>query len=942
MASAITLKGIDQAISGLEYKNESTLKYRFVQYIREFYTREDCVESLTRIDHAELIRNLWDTDGSLEEIKNKRKNLNSIRSSVNVDLKKLYDKGENPEGIKIGTDNIFVMSEDAKDNILKKLGHDLKPDGTLKLEQIMDILKLAKETVSSSIALEETVLKGNPSKVDQLKDLIRGLSEKVGLGLLESSKTASEAEGRQTESKEPRSDFSEVEAVGDIGEEAVLEEIDDCEIQEVLEEVEEKEEDEFLESVEDLEIDDDVEALEYVDAFGDGDAREGSDLGEAAAVAEVGGGADRVETSGKDADKGFGFGETAEGPAPEDDEPGTDPIEMDEILEDLEEDVEEIADIDDSEIVEDVEDVEIDGVNDLEDAEDLEEDIEEIAAIDDSEIVEEVEDVEVDRVSDVESDGMDEATESYGSVETEPDDFPSGLASLPEVEDAADRVVDENPEEDVFAGRGEGPGTDFESGVKIDDGVVTGDKEGRSNGKGSGYGDFDGIGANVEIEAVKDIEDIEIDGVDDVEDVDDLEEGVEEIAGIDDHEIVDDVEDVEIDAFDEVEDIKDLEEDVGDTEDIDDEEIFDDAQNVAEVGVFECAGDRNSEESSEGIEGVDDDKIVESRGNKKDADPTAKRDEYDTSENRLNAKDGENGSEQLGLPVESLGQEYSIEADGKLKKDRLLAEEFDGYLGSMDRYYNQYILIPGGEYLIGSKHPIKDEKPEQIVRLGTFYFGRFSITNGLFEIFVEKTGYKTTAEKVGYGTVYYGRFEKKKDAITGLITSIWNSSLYCKTVEGACWYRPSGPESSLYNKRNHPVVQISMEDALAFAAWTGKRLPTEKEWEAASRTSNGWIFPWGQEWEKDACNIEDSCMADTTPVDKYIQFENDFGIVDTLGNVLEWTHDDFDSVSKNNESKYQIVKGGSWVSGNGLRLSSRFKVSPESHSNILGFRCVAY
>ena len=299
--------------------------------------------------------------------------------------------------------------------------------------------------------------------------------------------------------------------------------------------------------------------------------------------------------------------------------------------------------------------------------------------------------------------------------------------------------------------------------------------------------------------------------------------------------------------------------------------------------------------------------------------------------------------EQLGLPVDSLGQEYGSEKGTKLKKDKLLAEAFDGYLGSMDRYYNHYILIDGGRYIIGSRHPKKGEEPEQMITLEPFYFGRFPVTNGLFEIFVEKTGYKTTAEKVGYGTVYYGRFEKKIDDQTGLITSKWNASLYCREVKGACWYRPSGRESTLHNKRNHPVVQISLEDALAFASWTGKRLPTESEWEAASRTAKGLIFPWGHEWKDDAGNIENSGIADTTPVDKYAEFENDFGIVDVLGNVLEWTDNGFGTMSQEKDaSTCRIAKGGSWVSGNDIRLFSRFKLEPDSHSNILGFRCVAY
>jgi formylglycine-generating enzyme required for sulfatase activity len=176
-----------------------------------------------------------------------------------------------------------------------------------------------------------------------------------------------------------------------------------------------------------------------------------------------------------------------------------------------------------------------------------------------------------------------------------------------------------------------------------------------------------------------------------------------------------------------------------------------------------------------------------------------------------------------------------------------------------------------------------------------------------------------------------------------LITSKWNSSLICKTVEGACWYQPSGPGSTLHNKRNHPVVQINIEDAVAFAAWTGKRLPTEDEWEAASRTGMGWMFPWGKDWKNDSCNIEDSCISDTTPVDKYVEFENDFGIVDTMGNVLEWTLDGHGiSLNGENRPKYNFARGGSWVSRNDIKLFSRFKLEPEIHSNILGFRSVAY
>ena len=103
------------------------------------------------------------------------------------------------------------------------------------------------------------------------------------------------------------------------------------------------------------------------------------------------------------------------------------------------------------------------------------------------------------------------------------------------------------------------------------------------------------------------------------------------------------------------------------------------------------------------------------------------------------------------------------------------------------------------------------------------------------------------------------------------------------------------------------------------------------------------MFPWGNDWKEDSCNIEGSSIGDTTPVDKYIEFANDFGIVGTIGNVLEWTLDRFEPPSsEKNRSTYYIAKGGSWISGNDVRLFSRFRLEPESHSNILGFRCVAY
>ncbi|MFC1533931.1 formylglycine-generating enzyme family protein [Thermodesulfobacteriota bacterium] len=130
-------------------------------------------------------------------------------------------------------------------------------------------------------------------------------------------------------------------------------------------------------------------------------------------------------------------------------------------------------------------------------------------------------------------------------------------------------------------------------------------------------------------------------------------------------------------------------------------------------------------------------------------------------------------------------------------------------------------------------------------------------------------------------------------------------------------YQPLGPGSTLHSKRNHPVVQVSREDAMAFTIWTGKRLPTEDEWEAASRSVNGYDFPWGQDFKDGLCNTEEAFIGDTTPVDKYKDSANIFGIIDTMGNVLEWTLDKFDPlVNEKPGFENYVIKGGSWISDN--------------------------
>ena len=294
------------------------------------------------------------------------------------------------------------------------------------------------------------------------------------------------------------------------------------------------------------------------------------------------------------------------------------------------------------------------------------------------------------------------------------------------------------------------------------------------------------------------------------------------------------------------------------------------------------------------------------------------------------------GPPELGLPSESLGEFQSYIEKQNIEAQNLLSEKFDSYLGAMDRYYNQYLIVEEGTYKTGSPWPGANTSPEKKVKLNTFYMAAFPITNALFEIFVEKTGYKTTAETKGFSTVFEGRYKTSYDHKTGKNKTILSSAGKSHVVRGATWFQPYGPGSDLHMKRSHPVVQITLKDTLSFAAWIGKRLPTENEWEAAARTKDGNSFPWGSEWKNQICNIENSGKGGTTPVDEFKDSINSSGISDTLGNVWEWTTQTEEYGDKN----FYIAKGGSFVSDQSVRLWSRFLLKPDFSANILGFRCV--
>ncbi len=285
--------------------------------------------------------------------------------------------------------------------------------------------------------------------------------------------------------------------------------------------------------------------------------------------------------------------------------------------------------------------------------------------------------------------------------------------------------------------------------------------------------------------------------------------------------------------------------------------------------------------------------------------------------------------------VEALDED-ELKALEEYRNKKELAEHFDETLGEREKKYNKYVTVPEGKYTVGTKKNIKSSLDLQQFDMPEVYIGIYPVTNSFFEIFIEETGYVTTAEKLGYSRVYFSRFKKNTTVST------WNKSAGSEDIKDAYWYQPSGPDSTIHGKRNHPVVQVSVDDAIAFSSWIGRRIPTEAEWESAARTDLGSKYPWGNEFNPNAFNIEQSGLSDTSAVDEYDAFANEFKIVDMLGNIMEWTSDlETPPIKTKKTTKYSVAKGAAWNAKDDVTISSRALFKPGFTSNTIGFRCIS-
>ena len=294
-------------------------------------------------------------------------------------------------------------------------------------------------------------------------------------------------------------------------------------------------------------------------------------------------------------------------------------------------------------------------------------------------------------------------------------------------------------------------------------------------------------------------------------------------------------------------------------------------------------------------------------------------------------------------PLEVLSK--YIEAEEAVNQGDLLRETQEEFINQiLERFMPKFIKIPAGTYLVGSASPKGLEQPLRRAMLQDFYLGQAPVTNDLFDMFVRETGYTTDAEEAGYGIVFEGRCTNSVDPETGReIFSLTRGTL-ARHVSGATWRHPAGPGSSLEGRHNHPVVQVSHHDAMAFAAWAGKRLPTEEEWEAAARGAKGQSFPWGDRWLVDHGNFEAACFGGTTSVEHYgRKAMSPFGLFDLLGNVAEWTSSPHagqaDSQPGRSGERIYILKGGSWITGGTVTAAWRQIEQGKYWANTIGFRC---
>ena len=298
------------------------------------------------------------------------------------------------------------------------------------------------------------------------------------------------------------------------------------------------------------------------------------------------------------------------------------------------------------------------------------------------------------------------------------------------------------------------------------------------------------------------------------------------------------------------------------------------------------------------------------------------------------------------------------------------------------------IALPGGTFLMGSDAHYPEEAPAHRVTVDAFRIDATPVTNAQFAAFVAATGHVTTAEIAPRAEDYPGALPHMLRA--GSLTfrpppgpvPLTNAYVWWDFTFGASWRHPAGPGSTIEGLGDHPVVHVSHADALAYARWAGKDLPTEAEWEYAARGGlDGAEYAWGDElapggvhrantWQGGFPieNLTEDGYARTSPVRAFPP--NGFGLYDMIGNTWEWTQDWYvprhqgdagkacciprnprgprmqDSIDPRDAARIprKVLKGGSHLCAPNYcrryRPAARHPEPVDTSTSHVGFRCV--
>ncbi len=294
---------------------------------------------------------------------------------------------------------------------------------------------------------------------------------------------------------------------------------------------------------------------------------------------------------------------------------------------------------------------------------------------------------------------------------------------------------------------------------------------------------------------------------------------------------------------------------------------------------------------------------------------------------------------------------------------------------------NGMVWIPAGEFWMGTADGRSDQMPQHRVSVSGFWLDRTEVTNEEFERFVTASGYVTLAERKPDPKDFPGA--PPELLVPGAVVfsppenevALTDAMSWWRYVPGASWRHPEGPNSSILGREKHPVVQVAWLDAVAYAQWAGKRLPTEAEFEYAARGGlDRQEFAWGSEqtpggkwlaniWQgrfpKE--NTAGDGFAGTAPVASFPA--NGFGLFDMAGNVWQWCSDwyrsDYYAQSPAQDppgptdsfdpeepgTKKRVQRGGSYLCNDsycgGYRPGARMKCTPDTGLSHSGFRCAA-